>query len=645
MRRRCGICSVLCGLLLAISAHSEPPIAAFARLENIRNPSLSPDGRYVAYISVASGDRIAVVMDLLHPESPKTVLRAANDQGFNLKWCRWANDTRLLCGLEEIDPGLLRTQWYSRLMAVNADGSDVKELLQTSLWRQRVDQGFGPLIDITADDPDTVLVESADAKVGGSKRSEFPSVFKLNVNDGTLQLHTLQQPPIRGFLTDGRGNIRLGIGLSGARYVYYARLEGDTLLTPVAKEAGAYRLLAIVPGTNTAYAYSTVDGRLAVCIVQLQDKQKPRTVFRHRLVDVGNLVRTDDGQIYGVSYETDRPAINYLDDTIRTLMENVAKQLPATFNALRSVTPDRKTAVIVATSDTEAGSYYLLEVASGKLTSIGRAYPELNAEQLPRMRTIEYPAADGTPIPGYLTVPTGVDATDADAAKLPLVVLPHGGPTSRDYWRFDFLRLFLASRGYAVLQMNFRGSTGFGTKWQTAARQDWGGLTYADIADGARWAAARGIADPQRMCIVGWSFGGYAAMVGAQRNPDLFQCAASIAGVSNWVEFRDKLSRTNADIAENQFGADDTKLLAQSPEEHAADIDIPVLLIHGRRDFKAPYSQSRRMARALKKADKQFKFVTLDDAEHDLWRESERTTLLTELEQFLRTYLRTHTGK
>jgi len=144
------------------------------------------------------------------------------------------------------------------------------------------------------------------------------------------------------------------------------------------------------------------------------------------------------------------------------------------------------------------------------------------------MRAISYPARDGTRIPAYLSTPRG-----AQAAHLPLVVMPHGGPIARDTWGYFFLREFLVSRGYAVLQMNFRGSSGYGDDWFYAAHQDWGGLTYDDVVDGARWAIQQGITDPQRVCIVGWRFGDYVALVGAQRNPELFRCAIDIAGISD----------------------------------------------------------------------------------------------------------------
>jgi dipeptidyl aminopeptidase/acylaminoacyl peptidase len=248
------------------------------------------------------------------------------------------------------------------------------------------------------------------------------------------------------------------------------------------------------------------------------------------------------------------------------------------------------------------------------------------------MKSIEYAARDGAKVHGYLTLPPGVE----DAKNLPLIVMPHGGPIARDSWDFDFVRLFLASRGYAVLQMNFRGSDGYGYEWLQAAHQDWGGVTYDDIIDGARWAITEKIADPKRMGIVGWSFGGYAAMLGAVRNGDLFRCAASIAGVSDLIQLEnDGRNFTNKRLVREQIGMNRQKLLADSPLRHASEVKVPVLLVHGADDWTVLVEHSKRMASELGKANKPYELIVIPKADHQLRWRSERITLLTALEKFL----------
>jgi dipeptidyl aminopeptidase/acylaminoacyl peptidase len=250
------------------------------------------------------------------------------------------------------------------------------------------------------------------------------------------------------------------------------------------------------------------------------------------------------------------------------------------------------------------------------------------------MQPIQYPARDGTMIPGYLSVPPG-----REKKNLPLIVMPHGGPIARDVWGYFFLTQFLTSRGYAVLQMNFRGSDGYGPDWFFAAHQDWGGLTYDDVTDATKWAIAEGIADPSRVCMVGWSFGGYLAFVGAQRNPDLYRCAVSIAGIGDLAMlYDDGYHWVDAKIMQRQIGTDREKLRKDSPREHAADFKVPVLFFQGDMDTQVASHQGDAMDKALTKAGKTHRYVKLPGADHSLSKESDRAQMLRELDVFLTHY-------
>jgi dipeptidyl aminopeptidase/acylaminoacyl peptidase len=247
------------------------------------------------------------------------------------------------------------------------------------------------------------------------------------------------------------------------------------------------------------------------------------------------------------------------------------------------------------------------------------------------MHPVAYPARDGTMIPGYLTKPP-----DAPEGQLPLIVMPHGGPIARDRWQYFFLQQFLASRGYAVLQMNFRGSGGFGNDWYAAAHQDWGGLTYDDIVDGARWAIQSGIADPHRVAIVGWSFGGYAALLGAVRDSDLFRCAVSIAGISDLgLLLYPGGGIVTGEILREQIGTHSAKLKADSPRRHADAVRIPILMFHGDADPQVDIEQSRAMAASLKAAGKPYQFIEFKGATHQIASSADRATMMHTIEDFL----------
>lgn len=622
------------GLAHVPMAAEMQPLEAFARLPHIRNATISPDGRRVAFITSLDDRSVAMTLDRSAPDTPMKPIVASESGKYEIQWCNWANDTRLLCGLTAMVEERGYVYPSTRLVAVNADGSGLKLLIQNSeaggaQFQDRV-------LDWTPDEPDTVLIELDDDV------NTFPSVFELNIKTGSRATRARERPPIRSFRTDAKGNVRLGSGYSSGdtEFHYFARLENEREWRRLAKikafeESDALRPIAVAPGKNIAYAVGDFEGRSALWEMDLTDAREPQLVFSHPLVDADDPLLTSDGLLLGIWYELDRPFVYYTDERARSLIQAVNKAEPSKFSVITDSTRDEKTFIVRQYSDIDDGTYFVLDTHTNRLQRLGTAYPELDPQLQGRMRSITYKAADGTEIPGYLTVPAGLRAE-----KLPLIVMPHGGPIARDSWDFFFLRAFLVSRGYAVLQMNFRGSSGYGAKWFYDAHQDWGGLTYSDITDGARWAVAEGIADPRRMCIVGWSFGGYAALLGAVRNSDLYRCSASIAGISDLnLLLSEARNFVNYKIAREQIGVNRDKLREDSPLKHIDEIQIPILLVHGDKDYQVEVDHSKKMAAALKRAKKPHRAVFLEDATHQLDRKSDRVTLLKELEKFLLEYL------
>lgn len=625
--------ALLAALSLNTASADPPPIKAFARMPSIRSVALSPDGQRLLYLTGVDDREVLVTIPASLDTEPKLILVSEPDE-YSLKWCGWANDERILCGVAATARMNGITYPISRLVAVNADGSKLRVLIQNT--DAGAAQFQDEILDWTPAEPDTVLLE-LDADSSG-----LPAVYELNVNTGRRLIRVSGRHPIRSFATDGAGNVRLGSGYkeNSTTLEYFARLDDTTKWLPLTKvdqfkSAGELTPVAVIPGTNRAFARGAHQGREALWEMDMTDQANPKLVFSHPLVDAAQPLLTPDRKLIGIWYETDRPFVYYTDDETRAQMGLINRTLPATFNYIGDYSSDRATYIVRASSDVEAQTYYLLDAKANEISRIGTAYPELDPTKLGRMRTIAYPARDGVEIPGYLTAPVGVRAE-----KLPLIVMPHGGPVSRDSWDFDFLRAFLVSRGYAVLQMNFRGSSGYGEAWYSAAHQDWGGLTYNDITDGTRWAIDSGSADPQRVCIVGWSFGGYAALLSAVRNGDLYRCSASIAGVSDLKDLlrTSNYYRSRAFIRE-QIGTEKEKLREDSPLQHAAKINMPVFLIHGDRDWQVEVDHSRKMASALKKAGKQHQAIFLKNGTHQLQRQSDRVTLLTELEKFLLKHL------
>ena len=282
--------------------------------------------------------------------------------------------------------------------------------------------------------------------------------------------------------------------------------------------------------------------------------------------------------------------------------------------------------------------YYLVDFTAHRADIAAEEYPALSGVALGEVKEFSYKARDGTAIPAYLTTP----ATKS-SKPIPLVVLPHGGPQARDYLTFDWLPQFLASRGYAVLQPQFRGSTGFGDAFREAGYRQWGGLMQDDVTDGVRAMIEQGVADPRRVCIVGASYGGYAALMGAAFTPDLYSCAVSISGVTDLpalmretVPIYGGTLSTTLSIWKARIGApNDSNLAAKSPINAVQSIKVPILIIYGTGDGVVPNEQSERMARVLKAAGKNVTVAVLAGEDHWLSRTDARVQVLKELEAFL----------
>jgi dipeptidyl aminopeptidase/acylaminoacyl peptidase len=657
------------------------PLESFARRPQMSGVTISPDGRYVTFLSGVGDETALMTFDRTAPGSAFKKITTSVPGKFDLGWCRFANQKRLLCGVygniigkEYVQPP------YTRLFSVEVDGSVYKSLDQsarqgnlfvasTSMRNFDINQGpqvdksvnsqrgawnndapsstamathmsgYSPsrqdqVIDFTPGEDESVLMQMDDDGDG------YNSIFVLNIYSGNRGVRMPDHPPIQSYVTDGRGNPRLGWGVEGVTTNYWARLDGDLEwrklgATQIFTEANRLRPFAMAWATNTVYAFGNYRGRDALWAIDLTDRKEPELLFNHKLVDVGEPILRSDRSLLGVHYDVERPYTWYADETLRALIERLERLYPGRVHDIVDSTEDMKFLVVHAYNDSDAGTYYVYDRDKDKLSKLGSAYPELDPKALGTMSNIMYKAADGTDIPGYLTVPTG-----AEKKNLPLVVLPHDGPAERDTWQFSFLRNFLASRGYAVLQMNYRGSAGFGGNWQNAAHQDWGGLTYSDIQDATRWAISQGIADPKRICIMGWGFGGYSALLSAARDGNLYQCAVSIGGIADLqMQIDHGIVSGDKEIRRYEIGTDVAKLERDSPVKQAERINIPVLLIHGAKDWQVQPNQSQAMNVALKKYKKDVTLVMIKGATHELERQSERVTLLKEVEAFLAAHL------
>jgi len=620
----------------------EPPVSVFAQTPRIGDVSISPSGRYLAFIAAVGKVQAVVVKDRSAGTAPPHAVLSAGE-GFSLLWCRWPSDARLLCGLHAplADHGAVTPT--TRLVGVDPDGKNVKVVFEDLELpgEQLIDRIIAWDVDGA---PDTVLLTMkplgtqralSDTRAhAATDEQNLPAVYALDVRTGALKVSVPAHDPLTNFLADGHGEVRLGWGAPAApggfgppgATVYEVRnpANGDWITLPM--PVPGLRPVGLCGGAapQCAYAIGPSGGRAALWRLDLTGKVAPTVEFSHPAVDVGAAFIARDGHLFGVRYDTDQPFTYFTDAAAGNIVAGLKRLLPDTFVQLGTYTADGRQMIILTTSDADAGTYYLYDLEHGTIARLGTAYPQLNPAQLARMRPISFTARDGTSVPGYLTTPPGA------TQHLPLVELVHGGPGERDLWQFDFLRAFLVSRGYAVLQVNYRGSSGYGSKWLTDNHGDLGGLSYSDILDGARWAVHSGLADPQRIAIMGSGQGGYEALLAAERNGDVFHCAVSLAGFSDLTP-PGMPGMPGMPGPGGASGAADLRY----PREHAADAQVPVLLVHGDHDAAVAVEQSKAMDAALTSAHRAHQFVLLPGADHYFSIDADRASMLQVVQSFL----------
>jgi dipeptidyl aminopeptidase/acylaminoacyl peptidase len=388
-----------------------------------------------------------------------------------------------------------------------------------------------------------------------------------------------------------------------------------------------------VPGSNRGFVIKQgANGRSAVVEIDLLTREDVRTVYAVQDAEVESAVMAPDGsKLLGVwTTDRDRP-LHWIDPTIAAHQEGIDKASPNSVGRIESLSADQKKLIARFSTPDNPGLLYYLDTETGTFVRLAAINEALEGQRLSSSKLIRYKARDGLEIEGVLTMPRG-----RNEENLPFIVLPHGGPWEHDSLTYDYRVQFLAERGYAVLQPNFRGSTGYGMAFEKAGQGQMGLAMQDDVTDAVQWAVAEGIADPKRVCIVGGSYGGYAAMWGIAKDPDLYRCAISINGVSSLRQEVNDFGRfLHARLYRSQWEKMTSDFAAVSPINAVSRIKTPLLLIHGRKDVTVDPGQSERMHSAMMRAGKEVEFVSVPLADHHFTREADRLTMLTAIENFL----------
>ena len=600
----------------------EQDAIAFGALGTAQSVDLSPDGSKIVYVGPGPGNvSLAYVADLRAGTS-KPVLRASEDAD-KLSSCSFVSNSRLICEYHANLPQEGVIVSFSRTVALNADGSGIQLLGNRNAW-----QFDGSIIDWLPGDDENVLM------VRGN------GVEKVNTR--TLKSNRIDQAP--GFaMTDGRGNVRLtGISqrvtdgqYTTGKFKFQYRTadshEWKSLIDSYV-DRDDFMPLAVDPKANLVYASKRVDGRLVLDSIKLDGSLVEQQIASNPKVDVDQLVTIGEAhKIIGYSYAEEKAHVVYLDPEYKALATSLSKAMPnLPIVDFIASSDDEGKLLLFAGSDRDPGHFYLFDRTKKTLSQVFPAQPKLDGRTLSEVQPITYKASDGTPIPAYLTVPAG------KAAKgLPAIVMPHGGPSSRDYWGYDWLPQFLAARGYAVIQPNYRGSDGYGKAWLNENGFKGWRTSIGDVNDAARYLASSGIADPKRIAIVGWSYGGYAALQAAETDPSLYKSVVAIAPVTDLqllkeqARFFSNMKEVQAEIGSGPH------LVEGSPVNGASRIAVPVLLVHADRDINVDVQHSDQMQAALKRAGKEVEYLRLKGLDHQLADGNVRATMLLKMGQLL----------
>jgi len=624
--------ALLCLGVSFASAHADGlvQVEAYGKLPTIESPRLSPDGETIAFLSSIKGRRCLVT----HRIDTDGEGRAICPGSYEVRSFAWKNGDRLIVELytqSRPSGSELRTQ--SRLVAIDLNGRNAVPLAEPGAERA-VDFGEDRIIDMLPDDPGHILVASYRAD------SDSPDVVKVAIESGHRHTVVTGQDRITNWKTDAAGQVRLGIAVDDGMVKVYYRDDGDgpfRLIRQVnAADASKFAVLAVGRQPGTLYVASTErTGRRAVYRYDVATDRLLEPYASNPDADIDSLV-VDRGWPLGYGYTIDEPTMVYTDPSFHADAEQVAAALPDYRTTVVDSAADGHRLLILAAGGNRPGSYFFLTRSrnAASLSPLGAIRPDIPDSTLAPVTPITYRARDGLTIHGYVTLPPGRSMNDK--RPIPFVILPHGGPSTRDILGFDYLAQMIASRGYGVLQPNYRGSRGYGGDFEKAGFAQWGLKMQDDVTDGTTWLIDRKLADPKRICIVGWSYGGYVALMGAIKTPDLYRCAASMAGVT---DLRRRLDRANqsrfADLNLPRFDSDPAIIAANSPVLHADQIHIPVFLAHGRRDFTVSVEDSEAMEEALRNAGKPVETLYFDDDDHYLFREGDRIAFLKALESFL----------
>lgn len=635
---RSALAVALCALTPAIS-YADGLAQTFGKIELVKDVTMSPNGQYLASVFTVEGKPVVMTSAFGSKDlTPVVSLKFSSDR---IDHISWANDERLLVTASTSESVAGQYFRVYRTYAVNADGSNLLELEDKSLSRQKNDRETKftsiTLVNRLAKDKDHVLISSYDT------RDQNNALFKVNIYNSTFEKVESGANNRGDFVTDIDGKVLFSTSIDKAtgtqlsidvkqgnewKTIKTLDMKGDIDFDPFAVSADGKYLLV-----NTDYESDfNYIGKFDLTTNTLVEPVAK--VEGHDIID--SIVV--DSQLAGYTVSKDFIGKVYLDDTLATYQKQIDGLLKGRQNYIAAYDLARTRVVVYSVADNKPGRFYTIDFKTKKADIYYSEYPQLEKVAMQPVEKLQFKARDGLPLEGYLTVP-------ANAAKAPVILFPHGGPRSRDFMSFDPWVQFMVQQGYAVLQVNFRGSEGYGTKFELAGYKQWGKAMQDDVMDAMTAVAKDPRLDTSRSCVVGASYGGYVALTASFRDADKFQCFVSISGVSDiagMLQLEGRYNRTakaSNDVAIGDYNTEREALNNVSAYFHQDQIKKPLLLIHGIKDTRVFYKQSKKLYEELNDKGAPVQYLELEDGTHFFDEESDRIRAFEAMEKFLATHL------
>ena len=605
----------------AAQAAKQVPMRDFFKNPQEAGHQISPDGKYLSWLAPYERRLNVFVKPIAGGEVKRVTGETARDIGGYF----WKGDRILYVKDFGGDENF-------HVVSVNLKGEDLKDLTPGEKVRAQI-------IDGLVDDDRNIIVShnKRDAKVF--------DVFRTNVATGEEKLVAQNPGNITGWMTDHDGKLRSASTTDGVNttLLYREKEEGDfkPILTTNFKE-GVSPLMFTFDNKRLYVASNRGRDKSAIFEFDPVTAKEGKLLFEHPDVDVSGLSHSRKRKVLtNVNYTTWKGQRHFLDAEAEKMFKDVEAKLPGYEVSFTSTNKAEDKYIVATFNDKTRGKRYIYDKATGKLDFLADISPWLPESELADMKPVSYKSRDGLTINGYLTLPKGVSAKN-----LPVVINPHGGPWARDAWRFNSEVQFLANRGYAVFQMNFRGSTGYGRKFWEASFKQWGKTMQDDVTDGVQWLIKEGIADPKRVAIYGGSYGGYTALAGVAFTPDLYAAAVSYVGVSNLFTFMGTIPpywKPFLEMLHEMVGhpEKDKELLASaSPVIHADKIKTPLFIAQGAKDPRVNKAESDQMVEALKKRGVVVEYMVKDNEGHGFANEENRFDFYEAMEKFLAKHIK-----